>query len=178
MHNKNYSIKHYKTYFYDRDYYDINDAVIKGRLDIVQSLCNEGYNINERSLTDLSTPLMNSIFFGHDLITIYLIKNGADLNIRDKDGYNVLMISILANNESIATILIYYGVDINMQTNHGITALMFASSNGLINIVSMLIKAGADINLKNSAGETALVNAIQEGNHDIAKLLKNHGAIE
>jgi len=156
----------------------INDAVIKGRLDILHKLCKSGFDINERCDTDSSTPLMNSIFLGKDLISIYLIKNGADLTIRDKGGFNLLMISILVGNELISNILIDYGIDINSQENAGITALMMSSSMGQINIVYRLIASGADVNKKNNAGETAFVNAMQEQKYDVAALLKIYGAIE
>jgi len=156
----------------------INDAVIKGRLDVVYLLYKEGLDINERCVTDLSTPLMNSILYGYDLITIYLIKNGADLNVYDKNGFNLLMLSIIAGNEWIASILIEYGLDVNIQQNDGITALMMASSLGLIHTVYRLITSGANLNIRNYAGETALVNAIQERNDNVIELLKNYGAIE
>lgn len=155
----------------------LNNAVMNGDFNVVHSLIKYGYDINERRTIDLTTPLMNSLFNDQDIISIYLIKNGANLECYDRNGFTPLMISILVCNELFANILIYCGVNINTQNIDGITPLMMAVNNGLINIVNKLLILGADVNIRNNANESALTNAIQERYGDIELLLRSYGAL-
>ena len=108
------------------------------------------------------------------------IKNGADVNAKDKEGNTALIDaagSINKNNKEIVELLINSGADVNAKNNAGWTALMSAAFEGNKEIVETLIKAGADVNAKDSYGDTALILAATNyGSKDVIEILIKAGA--
>ncbi len=78
-----------------------------------------------------------------------LLGAGADLNMKDNDGYTALMLASFLGNTEIAKMLIDANANLNMQYKNGNTALMFAISMGNIEAVKALIEAGANPNIRN-----------------------------
>ena len=99
-----------------------------------------------------------------------LIKSGADVNMKDEDGYTALM---LTHSTQTAQLLIDAGADLEACSDTGATALIMASEQGDIDKVRLLIDAGADIDAGDDDGENALIQAY---NAEIAKLLIEAGA--
>ncbi|MBR4355712.1 MAG: ankyrin repeat domain-containing protein [Elusimicrobiaceae bacterium] len=93
-----------------------------------------------------------------------LLKNGVDVNGRDKFGYTAIMSAAYSGSvaDDVFKLLADAGVDINAQDNEGTTALMLAVSTNIQATynVKPLLDAGADVNLKNNKGETALSLAL------------------
>jgi ankyrin repeat protein len=100
-----------------------------------------------------------------------LIKKGATIEAKDKDGWTALMLAAVNGHTDTCTMLIKNGADVNAKSNYGTTALMYAVANGHTETCALLLEKGADVNAKDNAGKTALHRAAASGNTDICKLL-------
>jgi len=109
-----------------------------------------------------------------------LICNGANTNIRNRDGEFALLLAAYNGNEAILKILLKAGADINQQSNSGDTALHLASEKGHMNIVQILLTANANPNIvckRTSQEYSPLQLAITNDQNVIAEYLIKAGAI-
>ncbi|KLI55201.1 ankyrin repeat domain-containing protein, partial [Brachyspira hyodysenteriae] len=63
-----------------------------------------------------------------------LIEHGSDINIKNKDGKNMIMIACEKGNEEMFNLLLENNADINEKSSWGASALIYASEKGNINI--------------------------------------------
>jgi hypothetical protein len=124
-----------------------------------------------------------------------LIKKGANLNTRDSDGRNALMLMsmesrrdkdielTIEDRETIEPSLLYRrrdraveligetllnaGCDINAADNKGRTPLMYAAIFERPSVINLLLRRGANINAKDHNGESALDWAIKSANEEL-----------
>lgn len=96
---------------------------------------------------------------GNIRLVTTLLKQGADVNVKDEVGMTPL--HILCNSEKhhlvrikIAELLLQYGIDVNQQDLAGKTALLLACHNSQVGLVDLLIQAGADVNIPDQTGDT------------------------
>ncbi len=127
---------------------------------------------------DQSQELIKASLAGDLPKTERLLREGANVNARFKDGFTALMLASLTNHPAIVKLLLGKGADVNARTSHGVTALMLASGKGAIEVVRLLLESGADVNAKESSGWTALTHATKNGHEDLRALLIKHGAKE
>lgn len=66
----------------------IDDAIKKGRLDIVKFLVESGIDPNSTKRKSGFTPLMAAVSYGDEEITRYLVSLGVNIEIRDNFNYN------------------------------------------------------------------------------------------
>lgn len=91
----------------------------------------------------------------------YLLKNGTDINKKNKSGRTPLIQHSLAyENQDLVKFLIEKGADINAQDNEGLTTLMFAVKTDTVKIIDICLSSKADINIKDNEGKTALFHTI------------------
>ena len=116
-----------------------------------------------------------------------LIECGGDVNIKDNDNLNLLMICCfkLHNNIEILKLLIENGADVNIKNATGKTTLMYTlqhvSCDENLEIFKLLIKNDYQINSKDKYGDTPLMIYIFNNNNkyircDIIKLLLDNKA--
>jgi ankyrin repeat protein len=113
--------------------------------------------------------LMTAIASEKYNIALELIKAGADVKFKDKNGSNALILlckSYFNNSREkfyslVASRLIEAGSPINDQDAEGNTALHYAAHRGLGRTVEMLIERGAGVNIKNKKGETPFTMALK-----------------
>ena len=106
-----------------------------------------------------------------------LLRNGAKVNAKTKDGMTALHIAAKNGNKQIIEILLKKGIEIDLQDIEGSTALHIAISNGLEDIVDLLLTNGADINCKNKQSRSALDIATEENQKKIVELLKKEAPV-
>lgn len=106
------------------------------------------------------------------------IKNGADVNIKKKNGFTPLMYATQENHKEIVEHLLYKGASINVQDNLGYTALIWASINNCKEVVKYLVDKGADTTIQDKKGYTAFMYANREGYFDIAELVRPKSNLE
>jgi len=104
------------------------------------------------------------------------IKEGFNLNTKDKDGYTALLIAAEKGDLEMAHLLVEKGADVNAKDKDGYTALMYVAYAGNLEIAKILIKNGADVNVRDKDGWTALMFARVGKKADITELLKKSGA--
>lgn len=144
---------------------NINDAFIKVVLD------EDIYGETRYEMT----PLIYGSFSGNLSLVKFAIENGADIDTRNGDDRNLMMIASKEGNFEIVKYLLENDADVNVTDEFGYTALMRASKEGNLEIVKYLIEKGADVNIKNYEGKTALDLAKTE---EIKEVLVKAGAIE
>lgn len=83
-----------------------------------------------------------------------LVKAGADLNYKDKNGHTALMYCVYYKNFKLLKFLIKAGADLNVTNNSGMTALLIAGYYNRPKYAKYLIKSGANDTIKNNNGET------------------------
>jgi len=113
-----------------------------------------------------------------------LLKNNANINEKNNDGWTALMLSSQHSNKKskleTVKLLLEHGANINEKEKDGWTALMMASrySNTTSNLetVKLLLMHGANINDKHNYGKTSLTLAIINSNLETVKLLLDYGA--
>lgn len=104
-----------------------------------------------------------------------LLKNGANVNARNRHGETLLMTCV---HSSIAVdMLIKYRADVSLKDNDGNTALHYAVSYWNNDyVIKALIDAGAPVDAMDDTGFTPLMMVSSSNNYQIARLLLERGA--
>lgn len=155
------------------------------QLEIIQLLLDAGANpnhINYYHTTPLGTASQNITFLnllyskGADVRAVetgwspfisaarskkievveWFLSKGADINQRNADAKNALMILIENDDNDIAQYLMDEGIDIEAQDFEGETPLIKATKKGNITMINALIQAGANPNIADNTGMSAL----------------------
>jgi ankyrin repeat protein len=120
------------------------DAVIRGRLDIVHFLIENGYaGVNETKTNDENkcNSLIASVLYGHTSIAEYLIKKNAELESKtDVDGNTALAIAVIKGNLELVRILGMAGASSTVRNHADKTPIKLAAENNQLDVVSFLIE--------------------------------------
>ena len=128
--------------------------------------------------------MIASSYYYYDDMVEYLIRKGADVNLKDKEGKTALLWAS-SNSLENAKILIANGAKVNEAANDGMTPFLQATlgvSSGKVPIemCDLLRKNGANINAslqrKSAMGWTALHYAVVNGDAELVRYLIKHGA--
>ena len=125
-----------------------------------------------------TTPLISAVSNGAALLVELLVKEGADVNKPNDEGYTPVMHAALKNHSTIIKFLYDNNARINESSSDGFTALHLAVSSENILAVKCLLALNADTEVRDTINlNTPLITAIQRGViSDIVKLLIDHGA--
>ena len=105
-----------------------------------------------------NNKLIQSSKFGNKETVEKLLKEGADVNAKNSEGYTALILASSNGHKEIVEMLLEKGADVNAKDNDmAIRLSIWASRNGHKEIVEMLLEKGADVNAKNDYGYTALI---------------------
>jgi ankyrin repeat protein len=106
---------------------------------------------------------------GNDDAIPALVKDGANINVKNNNGISPLLNLVFSENPKLIKLLIDRGADINILGNDGDSPLLMATRMNKYNIVKLLLQHGARKEIKNKNGKTALDFAKNKG---LIKLLK------
>ncbi|XP_071064298.1 M-phase phosphoprotein 8 isoform X1 [Dasypus novemcinctus] len=120
------------------------------------------------------TLVMLAAAGGQDDLLRLLIRKGAKVNGRQKNGTTALIHAAEKNFLTTVAILLEAGAFVNVQQSNGETALMKACKRGNSEIVRLVIECGADCNILSKHQNSALHFAKQCNNVLVYDLLKNH----
>lgn len=161
------------------DYYGkscLMTACSVGKRDMVQMLIENGADVNAKdkegdsSIFQLKSyrdkkrrwiqTAKGSLTNNEDVeILKLLIEQGADVNVRDKDGITPLF---LVSSFEVAEMLVENGAEVNIKDYHGNTLLYEKiietnmESREKEEMIELLFKNGADVNIRDKKGRTAL----------------------
>ena len=108
-----------------------------------------------------------------------LIAAGADVNIKNKNGFTALHVSVRNRSEKCAHSLVDAGADVNMEDSDYLTPVMEAVVFECRECLNLLLKAGADVDRYNIDGGglfTPLLVAVELRNQAFVDLLIKAGA--
>jgi ankyrin repeat protein len=107
-----------------------------------------------------------------------LLREGANINGRNKMGTTPLMWAVAYGNCDVVGRLLARGAEINAVNASGLTALHLSIASGRETLVQQLITAGANIHTRSASGETPLMRARARRLTRIGAILENAGAAE
>lgn len=155
--------------------------------------------VNERRAIGGYTPLMNAAYKGDVAQISMLLRHGARINTKDKEGWSALVCAIYGGKEEAVSLLCSRGADVSDSLRHasfevrpaiarllysygatgsdmnGINLLMHYARTGFIDEVASLIRDGADINAVSQGGITVLMYAVMGGSVATVQLLLDAG---
>ena len=109
---------------------------------------------------------------GHVQVVAALLNAGGDVNKRNHERMNALMLASQRGHDGIVSLLIKQGADIDCQTVQGSTALMLACKRQHEAVVRVLLTAGAEMFVKDSRGRTARDTALKRNHKPIIAMLQ------
>jgi len=122
------------------------------------------------------TPLMWAQHYDQQEIAIWLIEEGADVNLRTEVGDTALMMACRRNQDEIAQLLVRKGARVNDELKNGRTALIEAIKSGMCDVAEMLIESGAKVNHQDKSGWAALMWGCRSDHFGAVGILIDKGA--
>lgn len=131
--------------FYNNDT-ALSIAISKRHYDIAELLIKQGANVNGVLNGDRKSnpPLFEAIKNGDKNMATFLLKNGANVNLKDNEGNTALIRAVIDNCEDLS--YHYYGEE-------GVENV------GRYDIARLFIKKGANPNAQNNKGQSAIAIA-------------------
>ena len=108
---------------------------------------------------------------GHLDISDILLGAGADVNRKNHEGMNALMLASQRGHGAMVLLLIKSTAAMDEQTAQGSTALMLACKRGHEKCVEVLVAMGAEIFIRDIRGRTACDTATKRGYTDLLAIL-------
>ena len=95
-----------------------------------------------------------------------LLKNGADLTSKDKEGFSPLHWAALENdNTEMLQLLLEKGANINTTDDVMLTPFYVAAKPQVLPNIKFLLDQGVDLNIRDSSGESVLQYAVKSQNN-------------
>jgi ankyrin repeat protein len=106
-----------------------------------------------------------------------LLREGADINARDRYGQTALMIAARNGSATLVRYLVDQGAELDQSAKYHLTALMLAVLNGSLEIARTLVTAGANLEIQGTGapgfhGKTALDLARAQNRPDLVDALR------
>ncbi len=140
--------------------------------EIVQHFLDIGISVNEDLLKG-NTMIMIAQINKNPAVFQLLLDKGADLHVRDFEGYTILMLACEFNlSLEYISFFIDQGLDVNARTLYGMTPLMYSSWRSTSpEVIQLLIDKGANIDAESKKGSTALMLASKYNDSSIVEVL-------
>ena len=106
-------------------------------------------------------PLLAALAEIHLGIAEFLIKHGADVDVREATGKTMLLVTISSFKErdnliNMVEFLLTHGADVNARDNASATSLHLAIQHNRLELARILLEHGADTNAESNKGQTPL----------------------
>lgn len=136
----------------------LHQAAKYGHVKLVRTLHYFGMDVNVRPIHREETVLNEAVTGGSIEMVNFLIENGADVHLPNRDGKTALHSAVEYEHEQIIGVLLKNGADPHVAVD-GITPLWMAAKVGNCNIGKFLLEIGVEVNVPNcplSIVETAV----------------------
>jgi len=138
---------------------------------LLEGLKSDYININHKD-RDGDTFLTKCVKEGRYNAAEWLIKNGADINIKNNSGKNALEIAVEKNNLPIVKGLLDLGkIDVNQKDMTGRSLLQNVVVWGNHQMAKVLLQYGADVNSVDNYGRIVLYDALAYGDQHFLRYL-------
>ena len=144
------------------------------------------------------TPLMSAVITDQAEMVRWLLRQGADANLKDYEGYKPLMLAVregsaatvgelaardredldaalllaaMMDKPAVIDALTSFGASVHARMDDGRTGLMVAAENGGTESVKILLEVGASRLATDAEGRTAADLAMAAGHPDLAALI-------
>jgi ankyrin repeat protein len=155
---------------------EVPDAAMRRANDEVQSLLQEGFDVNAAQ-ADGATALHWAAYHGDTDLARLLLEAGADATAANRNGSTALWLAASQGDAAMIETLLEGGADADEALPLGRRPLMLAARSGVVAAVRVLLDHGADPNAAESErGTTALMQAADQGHADVIAELIAHGA--
>jgi len=167
---------------YESPFEDILSAAEKGTVADVRYFVEQGANVHTKNINGFMA-LHFAAGQSDVKMVLYLLKNQADVNGKDRLGNSPLHWAVrpmgqVSSNRKISIdllkILIENGAEVNARTNDGATPLYHAIGYN-IDAIKYLVEQGADVNIK-AYGSAPLLRAVTTADAETLKYLIEQGA--
>lgn len=175
----------------------LHAAAFSGARDSADFLLDRGMSVDLRGAAD-RTPLMSAVMGDQASMVRWLLRQGADPRLKDKEGFAPLMLAVregkpgpveelapynrenldpaillaaLVGRTEVIDTLTNYGASVYARMEDGRTPLMIAAENGHAESVKLLLDIGAGRLSTDAAGHTAADLATTAGHTGIVELL-------
>lgn len=153
-------------------------AIETNNIDILkEAIENGGSNVNESYDDHKVTLLTLASRHGYNEIVVYLLDNGASIDMFDPNNLTALHRACISGRCITVDILLKKGANINLRNKQGNSALLMACANHQFDVVKILLSHGADVNLRDLNNCTPLLIAAVANNYGIVKLLLQNNAV-
>ncbi|MGB5866412.1 MAG: ankyrin repeat domain-containing protein [Arcobacteraceae bacterium] len=126
-----------------------------------------------------NTPLMTMLLKSSYKSALWLIDNGADTTLKNKDGKGPIDIAIYKNQiEIVEELLKLKKLDIDQKDEYGRSLLQNIIVSGNHQMAKILIKCGANINTLDNKGKHILYDALSYGDPVFVRHLLTYKNIE
>lgn len=144
----------------------------------VQIFVEHGCDLNSKEDKTGNTPLFTAYKKKQINLFAYLLRHGADPNVRNAKGEHLMNVLGKDPKENIeyVRILITYAIDPTIKDDKGRTFLFQWTELNMPDIVRVLLKRNVDPNLKDQQGNTPLHYAVQKKYYECAYNLVEFGA--
>ncbi|XP_067676346.1 serine/threonine-protein phosphatase 6 regulatory ankyrin repeat subunit A-like [Haliotis asinina] len=151
----------------------------RGRVEVVKYVISlNTVDINSWG-NNKKTPIMVAGRSGHTEVIRLLVKNGADLSLRDAHGDNILYYACLGGHVEVVKYVVSKNrVDINSRGKDRKTPVMVAGARGHKDVVELLVKYGANLSLRDAHGDNILYFACLGGHVEVVKYVVSKNRVD
>ncbi len=182
----------------EKGQHSLHIAAEAGSQDVAEYLLNARIPINDPDF-EAKTPLMLAVMAGRSEMVRWLLRQGADPKLKDKNGYMALMLAVtnhqiksieelapyhredmdsalllasLVGEAAAIDTLASYGASVHARMEDGRTPLMVAAENGHREAVAILLDIGASRHSTTESGKTARSLAVAAGHQEIGEMIE------
>ena len=158
---------------------DIWEATKEGDIEVVKQHLAAGTDVDAKDDKFGLTPLRMAAANNQNEIAKLLIKEGANVNIKDEDAYTPIHYASVNGHVDIVELLLVNNANVNIHPENVYTSLHGAASGGHFDVLKLIINKGANLNSRDHTGDTPLDLATHPENRNAssktADLLHKHG---
>lgn len=153
---------------------DIFAAAALGDMARLQELVGEWSGYLKRYTKDGFTPLQLACYFDQEAAALWLIEQGADVNVVAKNQMKIAPIHAAAThgNLTILRALLENGANVNAAQDGGFTAVHQAAHRNNVPMALLLLEFGADPHQPDARGTSALKMAQTDGHEAVTAVLQ------